>query len=294
MTEQRSFKGKCTGKERLIQSATLLTEERPFDEITIEEIIKSAELSRPAFYYHFTGGKEELRAELVKRGLLDHIPTLNTRLAILEAAVRIFARSGISAATLDDIATEAGVTRGALCWHYHSKDDLLSAIIQHYGPHSILRPVIEQIELDLQNGEALNDETILRRLAGGFYDGFAAQGDFARLAILLIYTHPQAAHILADKIVKGRKRIAAYIQKRQQEGNFCQNIDANLFVQVIAMLFAMHAIGRGLNDLLPFANLSREEIIDQLVSLLLYGIVRRDQSPNDETAVSPRSSDAVV
>ncbi len=294
MTEQRSFKGKCTGKERLIQSATLLTEERPFDEITIEEIIKSAELSRPAFYYHFTGGKEELRAELVKRGLLDHIPTLNTRLAILEAAVRIFARSGISAATLDDIATEAGVTRGALCWHYHSKDDLLSAIIQHYGPHSILRPVIEQIELDLQNGEALNDETILRRLAGGFYDGFAAQGDFARLAILLIYTHPQAAHILADKIVKGRKRIAAYIQKRQQEGYFCQNIDANLFVQVIAMLFAMHAIGRGLNDLLPFANLSREEIIDQLVSLLLYGIVRRDQSPNDETAVSPRSSDAVV
>ncbi|HYT35111.1 MAG TPA: hypothetical protein VEL69_08750, partial [Ktedonobacteraceae bacterium] len=78
------------------------------------------------------------------------------------------------------------------------------------------------------------------------------------------------------------------------EGYFCQNIDANLFVQVIAMLFAMHAIGRGLNDLLPFANLSREEIIDQLVSLLLYGIVRRDQSPNDETAVSPRSSDAVV
>ena len=288
MTEQHSLKGKCTGKERLIQSATQLTEERPFDDITIEEIIKSAELSRPAFYYHFTGGKEELRAELVKRGLLDHTPTQNTRLAILEAAVRIFARSGISAATLEDIATEAGVTRGALCWHYHSKDDLLSAIIQHYGPHSILRPVIEQIELDLQNGEALDDETILRRLAGGFYDGFAAQGDFARLAILLIYTHPQAAHILADNIVKGRKRIIAYIQKRQQEGYFCQNIDANLFVQVIAMLFAMRAIGRGLNDLLPFANLSREEIIDQLVSLLLYGIARRDQSPIDETAVSPR------
>ena len=115
---------------------------------------------------------------------------------------------------------------------------------------------------------------------------FAAQGDFARLAILLIYTHPQAAHILADKIVKGRKRITAYIQKRQQEGYFCQNIDANLFVQVIAMLFAMHAIGRGLNDLLPFANLSREEIIDQLVSLLLYGMVRRDQSDADEIAVS--------
>src|SRR5947209_13755884 len=122
MTEHQPDKGKCGGRERLIQATKMLTGERPFDEITIEEIIKSAELSRPAFYYHFTGGKEELRAELVKRGLLDHAPTHDTRLAILEAAVRIFARSGISAATLEDIATEAGVTRGALCWHFHSKD----------------------------------------------------------------------------------------------------------------------------------------------------------------------------
>jgi TetR/AcrR family transcriptional regulator len=285
MAEQRSYKSKCSGKERLIQATVILARERSLDEITIEEIIKSAELSRPAFYYHFTGGKEELRAELVNRGLLDHAPTHDTRMAILEAAVRIFARSGISAATLEDIATEAGVTRGALCWHFHSKDDLLSAIIQHYGPHSILYPVIEQIELDLQNGIELDDEMILRRLAEGFYDGFTSQGDFARLAILLIYTHPQAAHILADKIVKGRKRITEYIQKRQEDGYFCKNIDANLFVQVIAMLFAMRAIGRGLNDLLPSAHLSREETIDQLVSLLLYGMVQRHQSPSNETAV---------
>ena len=286
MAEQHFYKGKCTGRERLIQATKILTEERPFDDITIEEIIKTAELSRPAFYYHFAGGKEELRAELVNQGFLDQAPTHDTRLAILEAAVRIFARSGVSAATLEDIATEAGVTRGALCWHFHSKDDLLSAIIQHYGPHSILRPVVDQIELDLQNGVQLDDETILRRLAGGFYDGFTSHGDFARLAILLIYTHPDAARILADRIVRGRKRIIEYIQKRQEDGHFCKNIDANLFLQVIAMLFAMRAIGRGLNDLLPFANLSREETIDQLVSLLLYGMVQRDRSPRDETAVS--------
>ena len=93
-------------------------------------------------------------------------------------------------------------------------------------------------------------------------------------------------YILADKIVNGRKRITEYIQKRQNDGYFCQNIDANLFVQVIAMLFAMRAIGRGLNDLLPFANHSRDEVIDQLVSLLLYGMVQRDQPHKDEAAVS--------
>ncbi|TMC25039.1 MAG: TetR family transcriptional regulator [Chloroflexi bacterium] len=287
MTEHQLDKGKCSGRERIIQATKTLAGERPFDDITIEEIIKTAELSRPAFYYHFTGGKEELRAELVHRGLLDDMPTQNTHLAILEAAVRIFARSGVSAATLEDIAAEAGVTRGTLCWHFHSKDDLVSAIIKHYGPHSILGPIVDQIEQDLQNGVQLDDESIIRRLAEGFYDAFAAQGDFARLAILLIYTHPQAAHVLADMVAKGRKRLTEYVRQRQEAGYFCKHIDPGLFVQVIAMIFAMRAIGRGLNDLLPFSHLSREEIIDQLVSLLLYGMVQRDQFPTDETRVAP-------
>ena len=286
MTEHQLDKGKCSGRERIIQATKTLAGERPFDDITIEEIIRTAELSRPAFYYHFTGGKEELRAELVHRGLLDDMPTQNTHLAILEAAVRIFARSGVSAATLEDIAAEAGVTRGTLCWHFHSKDDLVSAIIKHYGPHSILGPIVDQIEQDLQNGVELDDESIIRRLAEGFYDAFAAQGDFARLAILLIYTHPQAAHVLADMVAKGRKRLTEYVRQRQEAGYFCKHIDPGLFVQVIAMIFAMRAIGRGLNDLLPFSHLSREEIIDQLVSLLLYGMVQRDQFPKDETRVA--------
>jgi len=287
MTEHQLDKGKCSGRERIIQATKTLAGERPFDDITIEEIIKTAELSRPAFYYHFTGGKEELRAELVHRGLLDDMPTQNTHLAILEAAVRIFARSGVSAATLEDIAAEAGVTRGTLCWHFHSKDDLVSAIIKHYGPHSILGPIVDQIEQDLQEGAQLDDASIIRRLAEGFYDAFAAQGDFARLAILLIYTHPQAAHVLADMVAKGRKRLTEYVRQRQEAGYFCKHIDPGLFVQVIAMIFAMRAIGRGLNDLLPFSHLSREEIIDQLVSLLLYGMVQRDQFPTDETRVAP-------
>lgn len=283
MAEQQFDKGKCSGRERIIQATKMLAEERPFDDITIEEIIKTAELSRPAFYYHFTDGKEELRAELVQCGLLDAKPLQDNRQAILEAAVRIFARSGVSAATLDDIAAEAGVTRGALLWHFHTKDDLLMAIIKNCGPHSMIRPVIDQIEQDIQNGLALDDESIIRRLAAGFYDGFATQSDITRLAFLVIYTHPQAARMLADTIGKGRKRFAEYIKRRQDEGYFRNDIDPGLFAQSVTMIFAMRAISRGLDDLLPFAHLSREEIIDQLVSLLLYGIVRRDPLPSGET-----------
>ncbi len=214
---------------------------------------------------------------MVQCGLLPETPIQNTRQIILEAALRVFARSGISAATLDDIATEANVSRGALCWHFHNKEELLSGIIKHYGPHSMLHPVIEQIEQDLLNGIPLDDESIFRRLAGAFYDSFTAQEDYTRLAILLVYTHPEAAHILVNKIVTDRKSITEYIKKRQMEGHFCKNIDPGLFVQVMAMTFAMRTIGQGLDELLSLGQLSRDEIIDQLVSLLLYGMVLRNQ-----------------
>jgi TetR/AcrR family transcriptional regulator len=274
-------KRKSSGRVRLIQAAQQLAKERPFDEITIDDIIKIAKLSRPAFYYHFAGGKEELRAELVGCGLLPETPTQDTQQVILEAALRVFARSGITAATLDDIATEACVTRGTLCWHFHNKDELLSGIIKHYGPHSMLRPVIEQIEQDLLNKVPLDDEAIFRRLAGAFYDSFTAQGDYTRLAILLVYTHPEAAHILANKIVTGRKSVTEYIQKRQEEGHFCKHIDPRLFVQVIATTFAMRVICPGPNELLPLGQITRDEFVNQLVSLLLYGIVVRDQLQKD-------------
>jgi TetR/AcrR family transcriptional regulator len=277
MTGNTEDRCKSPAKARIVQVAQQLAQERRFDDITIDEIIKAAELSRPAFYYHFAGGKEELRSLLVRRGLLSDAPAIDTPRAILEAALRVFARSGISAATLDDIASEAGVTRGTLTWHFHSKEDLLAGIIKCFGPHSTVRPVIDHIEQEIRAGIPLDDETLLRRLAGAFYDGYTEQSDQARLAVLLVYTHPDAARLLVNKITSGRKTIIEYIRKRQQEGCLNGHIDAGLFVQMLAMTFAMRAIGQGLHELMSFEQLSREQMIDQVVSLLMFGIVPRAQ-----------------
>ena len=279
-------RGKCSGRERFISVAQELVLQQPFDDITIDDIVKAAGLSRPAFYYHFSGGKEELREELVQRGALSKKAAQGTQQAILEAAVRVFARSGVSAATLDDIANEAAVTKGALCWHFHSKDELLTAIVEHYGPQSLLRPAIDQIELDMQNGVPIDDEELFRRFANCFYDAFASKGDFARLAILVIYTHPDAARILADMIVKGRKRIVEYVKTRQETGHFRQDIDASLFIHMMAMTFLMRAIGRGLNVLLPFSQYSKEDFIEQVVSLLMYGMVNNTTSHENEKNIA--------
>jgi AcrR family transcriptional regulator len=47
-----------------------------------------------------------------------------TRNSILGAAERVFFEKGVSNASLDDVARAAGVTRGAIYWHFSNKTDL--------------------------------------------------------------------------------------------------------------------------------------------------------------------------
>lgn len=53
-----------------------------------------------------------------------------TRSRILDAAEQIFQRQGVSRTSLADIADEAGVTRGAIYWHFKNKADLYDAMIK--------------------------------------------------------------------------------------------------------------------------------------------------------------------
>jgi AcrR family transcriptional regulator len=52
-----------------------------------------------------------------------------TRSGILEAAHRVFVRRGFHAATLDEIADEAGYTKGAVYSNFRNKDDLFLAVL---------------------------------------------------------------------------------------------------------------------------------------------------------------------
>jgi len=53
-----------------------------------------------------------------------------TRNAILEAAASRFDAVGFLGASLSDILTEAGVTKGALYFHFKAKEDLADALVQ--------------------------------------------------------------------------------------------------------------------------------------------------------------------
>ena len=53
-----------------------------------------------------------------------------TRQSILDAAERLFHDQGVSRTSLADIASAAGVTRGAIYWHFENKVDLFQAMLE--------------------------------------------------------------------------------------------------------------------------------------------------------------------
>ena len=48
---------------------------------------------------------------------------------ILDAAMEVFARLGFNKARMDDIAAEAGLSKGSLYWHFESKQDIIAAVL---------------------------------------------------------------------------------------------------------------------------------------------------------------------
>ncbi|NBD94980.1 MAG: TetR family transcriptional regulator [Gammaproteobacteria bacterium] len=78
-----------------------------------------------------------------------------TREALLDAAEAVFFEKGVARATLRDIAHRAGVTRGALYWHFKGKAELFQAMLDRvYMPFEDL---VEAIPREQRGGGALED-----------------------------------------------------------------------------------------------------------------------------------------
>lgn len=67
-----------------------------------------------------------------------------TRAQILNAARRVFHERGVGQTTLEHIALAAGVTRGAIYWHFANKGELLQAMCDE-----VAIPFIDQLDYTL-------------------------------------------------------------------------------------------------------------------------------------------------
>jgi AcrR family transcriptional regulator len=79
---------------------------------------------------------------------------LETRQALLNAALRVFSEKGLEATRLEDIAERAEVTRGALYWHFKNKEDLLISLLDFYEER-LLQKIVEFVSDPRHQGLSL-------------------------------------------------------------------------------------------------------------------------------------------
>jgi AcrR family transcriptional regulator len=158
-----------------------------------------------------------------------------TRVDLLGAARRVFVERGFHAATLDDIADEAGYTKGAVYSNFRGKDDLFLALLDDHYEQRILahRELFDALRFD-----APEDTQIA--IARIMYDAYAREPAWWAL-IAEFSTHASRDAQLSERLRQLRERFLAAM--------------AELIVGVgerqrLAYLLPAHEVGRAVGALL--------------------------------------------
>ena len=132
-----------------------------------------------------------------------------TRRLLLEAAQRIFLQFGYQGATLDRIADDAGFTKGAVYWHFESKEALfLELVVDAMRRNS---RDLDQLITNLESAPERLDEVL-----GQWLDGVDTRDSLPLLVVELeleSLRKPSFAVMLNDALVRHEAVIARMIER---------------------------------------------------------------------------------
>ena len=155
------------------------------------------------------------------------------RRLILDAAVRVFARSGFHTSRVGDIAEEAGVAHGLLYHYFASKDEVLETIFRENW--AVLVDRLDAIE---QSGEAAADQ--LRHVAAVILRNWQHQPDVIRVLVREIARSPEVQARIGE-LVKPIAVVERIIEGGQATGELRPDLEAK---------FAAVAFYGGIEELL--------------------------------------------
>ena len=142
------------------------------------------------------------------------------RRQILDAAVRVFARSGYHSCRVGDITEEAGVAHGLLYHYFKSKDDVLEAVFRDaWGD------VLEAFRGIEASDEAPREQ--LGHVAAILLRSWRRDPDLVRVLVREIGRSPQV-QTKVDELGQAFTTIERIVARGQREGTFRTDLDARL------------------------------------------------------------------
>ncbi|MFJ9646071.1 ScbR family autoregulator-binding transcription factor [Streptomyces sp. NPDC004244] len=114
---------------------------------------------------------------------------IRTRQTIVMAAAKVFESRGYQAATISEILTAAGVTKGALYFHFQSKEDLAQGVLAEQDQRLVVperqSKVQEMVDVVMLHAYRLQTDPLVRagvRLSMDQQPGLDRSGPFLRWA----------------------------------------------------------------------------------------------------------------
>ncbi len=184
---------------------------------------------------------------------------------ILTAARAVFFETGIRPATVEAIAARAEVAKGTVYLYFETKETILAHLLLEGldGLNHFLTTAYAE-------GQPLDGETRLRRLAGAYYDFYVAQPDYFRL--MMAFDRGQfresVSAELYERILLRSLRGLSWVVKATQQGMDEGAFEPGEARQITSMLWA------ALNGVLVLTSHPlRRELVEQGVDKLYSGVL---------------------
>jgi AcrR family transcriptional regulator len=160
-----------------------------------------------------------------------------TRAQLIDAAATVFARRGFVAASLDEVAEEAGLTKGAVYSNFDSKEDLFEAVLDERFD----KPLQQEVEA-IENIEGTQQQ---RAMAGArmFIDAVQQERELFLLSLerrIYIARHPEHAPSLVLRYREQIGRVAEMIATQSRKW------DLPLPLPAAQMAVAVEALSQGI------------------------------------------------
>ncbi len=187
---------------------------------------------------------------------------------LLDAALRVFASRGYRNTRLEEVAAEAGVTKGAVYHHFINKEQLLLRALDHYQERAFGR--LEEVLRGDGGPASVRLRATLRRAFGG--------DDPVRLNMLRLLQG--VSHEVPDVYrrwlengpMKGWRLIASLIEEGQRNGEFRADADGDVASRLViaglvaGMVWQSHAIA------VPGLGIDHDRFVDSTIELLLAAL----------------------
>ena len=191
-----------------------------------------------------------------------------TRQQLLDIGCQVFGDKGYAATRLSDIAEKAGVTRGAIYWHFKNKKQLFIALFQEK-----VEPFFEIVGKVLD--EDLRPLQVLHKTMSLILDEMEKNAEFRSQQALDAANRkvqqdiPELREYMIKRTRKFLRKATKIIQKGQEMGEIRNDIAPDAIIGTYLTLFRGYAFLLTQDSLLPIV---KRDMSEDIVQIFIKGI----------------------